>query len=176
LGRIGDGRVLTRRFPRANRAGKQLFGATAVPGHITIQKSWRSSMTPGTDHGYLPGRAVAERVQPDLIFDRVDQFTKLRSQRRRLPSGAQVALEHAQLDPGTVAGQQRGDILPAAVAGDVVGHHVPDHDRRARDERMLTSIAPASRGHRDPRWRRRAPWPGGSGQPCRTRAPPMVHA
>jgi hypothetical protein len=38
---IQDGKVLASRFSRADHDRKRLFGVMAVPGHVTIQKSWR---------------------------------------------------------------------------------------------------------------------------------------
>jgi hypothetical protein len=38
---IQHGKALASRFSRADHDRKRLFGVMAVPGHVTIQKSWR---------------------------------------------------------------------------------------------------------------------------------------
>jgi hypothetical protein len=83
----------------------------------------------------VPGHVTMQN--PGVLDD-------LRAVRSHLSRGAVI-----ELNPGAVARQQRCDIPEPTVVGDVVGHHLSDYGRPARDaERPLTSIAPAGRQDR----------------------------
>src|SRR5258708_5998812 len=79
---------------------------------------------PSAEDDYAASGLLVERVHADLVLYRVDEVAELGREPRGVPAGTHVALEDAQLDAGSVAGQQRGHVLAPAVVGNVVGDQV----------------------------------------------------
>jgi hypothetical protein len=141
---------------------------SAVPAHVMIQKSWRSSMVRAPQDHDAARAAVIQRVEPDLVLDGVDQAAEPGAQADCFPAGLQGALEDAELDPRAVSGQEGGHVFPPLVIGNVIGDQV--ENRRSSGDGKVTSSGRSGKAGWGQGWCGPVPWPGGRGRPGRTPA------
>jgi hypothetical protein len=96
-------------------------GSTDYPEVLPLLQHPRPENNPVTSGDLI------QRIDPDLVFHRIDELAQLAPKPRRIPGIRQLALEHAELNARTVPGQQGGDILAPLIISDVISDEI-QHD------------------------------------------------
>jgi hypothetical protein len=132
-------------FRCADRGSGRAFRTGRVPGHVMIQKSWRSSIIRDK-----PGRTIIKRVEADVVLQRVNQVPELALEAACFTGGAEVAFEHVELHSRTVTRQERRHVLAAVIIGYVVREYVSHRDRQSAGRRtVIIFTVPDGRGAQD---------------------------